>query len=243
MMFFGVTHEAGFEYSFNLKLVLAIHVPVHQQEHQLDPLLRHHEQTLHQQSLHQLRSDALVEAQQTFVVHDVAHHFDEGFEFLLASRRGGLQADFCDDEGLRGEGCQCLREGAEDCSLLVRRFLVKPYDLNGGWIRTERLPRLEVLLAGEQALPAPLVIAGLTTSTKLAFSPLHRPVQPSAATTSFAVETRSFRSAFSDVCCRVVTTATGIVNSCASAPATAPNDSSATVDRLPAVAAAACIER
>lgn len=78
---------------------------------------------------------------------------------------------------------------------------------------------------------APYVILGFTTSTKLAFNPLHSPVHPSSlSTTSFAVAKIPFFSPLRCVCCLAVTTAIGIVNSCASAPATAPNESSAAVE-------------
>jgi hypothetical protein len=84
---------------------------------------------------------------------------------------------------------------------------------------------------------APYVIAGLTTSTRLALNPLHRPLYPSSLSiTSFAVANMPFFSPFGCVCCLVVTTAIGIVNSCANAPATAPRlNSTAVLVALPPV--------
>lgn len=81
---------------------------------------------------------------------------------------------------------------------------------------------------------APYVMAGFTTRTKLAFMPLHNPVQPSSLSmTSFAVANMPFLSPFGCVCCLVVTTAIGMVKSCASAPATAPKLSSMAVEGGP----------
>src|SRR5205823_1260553 len=77
---------------------------------------------------------------------------------------------------------------------------------------------------------APYVMLGLMHSTKLAFKPLHRPRQPSGPSmTSSVVPSRLLRSLLGTVCCRVVTTATGIVKMLASMPATAPRASSTAV--------------
>jgi hypothetical protein len=79
---------------------------------------------------------------------------------------------------------------------------------------------------------------GLITSTKLALSPLHSPLTPSSPSiTSRAVSMMPFLSSLLCVCCRVVMTATGMVKSCASAPAKAPRDNSTTVDGCPAALA------
>lgn len=73
---------------------------------------------------------------------------------------------------------------------------------------------------------------GFITRTSDAFSPRHRPERPSSAMTSLAVSMSPLRSSLEEVCCRVVTTATGMVNSWARAPATAPRESSAAVERV-----------
>ena len=77
---------------------------------------------------------------------------------------------------------------------------------------------------------APYVMAGLITSTRLAFKPRHRPDMPSSPSMiSTAVSKIPFLTPFGCVCCLVVMTLTGIVNTCAMAPATAPRESSAAV--------------
>lgn len=69
------------------------------------------------------------------------------------------------------------------------------------------------------------------TSTRLAFKPLHRPDTPSGPSmTSRAVAKRPLRSSLEAVCCRVVTTATGMVKIWATAPAAAPRASSTAVE-------------
>lgn len=61
---------------------------------------------------------------------------------------------------------------------------------------------------------APYVIEGFTTRTRLALRPRHRPVQPSSLfMTSLPVSMIPFLSPLGWVCCLVVMTAIGIVNS------------------------------
>lgn len=86
-----------------------------QDKQRLHLLLGHHQDPLDQETLHDLRADALEQSQKAFVLDDVRHDLAEGLEGLaLALGRGaGLQADFGDDEGLGRDGGEHFGEGAE----------------------------------------------------------------------------------------------------------------------------------
>lgn len=49
------------------------------------PLLGHHEETLHQEALQNLRTNALEEAQWALVLNNIAHHLDKTLEWLALS--------------------------------------------------------------------------------------------------------------------------------------------------------------
>lgn len=72
------------------------------------PLLGHHQNTLHYQTLRKLGTDTLEQAHWTLVLNNVGHDLDERLEWLALTcwRWPRLQADFGDDQGLcrnRGE--------------------------------------------------------------------------------------------------------------------------------------------
>lgn len=86
-------------------------------ERELNALLRHHEEALHKQTFHDLRTNALEKACKTFVLDNVLHHLDEALERLAVPywRWFGLQADLGDNEWLCSNGSECLGHGAEGC--------------------------------------------------------------------------------------------------------------------------------
>lgn len=54
------------------------------------PLLGHHEDTLYEQALQDLRANSLEETQKTFMLDNELHHLDETLKWLALSLRGGL---------------------------------------------------------------------------------------------------------------------------------------------------------
>lgn len=96
------------------------------------PFLRHHQKPLDEETFRNLRPDSFEQRQRPFVLDDIAHDFDEGFERLSLPSWGWprLEAYFGDDEGL-GEDCgDGFGEGTEDCLMLARRTVRKR---KGGW--------------------------------------------------------------------------------------------------------------
>lgn len=77
-----------------------------QHEQQLDALLGHHQDSLHEKALEQLWTDSLVQTEETVALEDKLHDFDEGLEGLSVTLWRGLalQADFGDDQGLGCDG-------------------------------------------------------------------------------------------------------------------------------------------
>src|SRR5215471_14417711 len=75
------------------------------------PLLGHHQQSLDQESFHDLRSDSLEQGKRPFMFNDVIHHFAKVLERLALSTwgRSRLQSDLSHDQWLCCNGCQCLR--------------------------------------------------------------------------------------------------------------------------------------
>lgn len=83
------------------------------------PLFRHHQDTLHQQPLEDLRPNALEQAPWAFVRDDELHNLDEALERLPLPRRGRLrlQADLGHDQGLGDDSGERLRHRAEGLGL------------------------------------------------------------------------------------------------------------------------------
>jgi len=79
------------------------------------PLLRHHQNTLDEQSLQQLWSNALEQAHDTLVLDDERHHLDEALERLAISCWWwlGLQTDFGDDQRLRRQRGESFGHGTK----------------------------------------------------------------------------------------------------------------------------------
>nr|POE96927.1 hypothetical protein CFP56_63752 [Quercus suber] len=82
------------------------HISEQKDEHQLHAFLGHHQNALHQYTLHDLRRNAFVETKRAFLLDDVVHDFEERLEGLAfpTRRRSGLEANFGDNEGL-GNDC------------------------------------------------------------------------------------------------------------------------------------------
>lgn len=80
------------------------------------PLLGHHQKTLDQKTLQDLRPNALEESQKTLVIDDVLHHLHKALEGLAISAWWGtrLQADLGDDQRLGSDCGQSLRHSTED---------------------------------------------------------------------------------------------------------------------------------
>lgn len=81
------------------------------------PFLGHHENTLNEQALENLRTNSLEETWSALIINDELHNFDETLErFAVSSWRWlGLQADLGNNERLGGDRGQCFRHGAESC--------------------------------------------------------------------------------------------------------------------------------
>lgn len=80
------------------------------------PLFGHHEQALHQETLHDLGTDALEKGEQALIFDDVFHDLTEGLEGLAfaAGRRARLQTDLGDDQRLSCDSGQSLGHGTKD---------------------------------------------------------------------------------------------------------------------------------
>lgn len=74
------------------------------------PLLCHHQKSLDKQSLHDLGTDALEQAQNALVLDDVLHNFDKCLEWLAITdwRWFRLEADFGDNKRLGYDGRKSL---------------------------------------------------------------------------------------------------------------------------------------
>lgn len=95
-----------------------------QDEQDFDSFLGHHQNTLHHEALHELRSDALEQGEWAFVFDDVGHNFGEGLKGLAFSGwwRARLQTDFGDDQRLcanRGDG---FGDGSKNWTEIVSSF-------------------------------------------------------------------------------------------------------------------------
>lgn len=85
-------------------------------EQKLHSFLGHHEQTLHQEALEKLWTDALEQGKWPFVFNNVGHDFYEALERLAFSGwwRSRLETNFCHNQGLCGQSRYRLGERSKN---------------------------------------------------------------------------------------------------------------------------------